>query len=152
MKGRDLMENNISLLELKIINESQSDADPYFKLKENGIESKIITTLNITNDPFIGNSNRVVFITIAGINDENAVYLSREYVQITNPNEPFTIYSAVDIDKKYLLDDNGNLKYKDVVVSFAYTSKLPGEMGISESIRVGTFFKTNVPILDERKK
>lgn len=65
------MENNISLLELKIINESQSDADPYFKLKENGIESKIITTLNITNDPFIGNSNRVIFITIAGINDED---------------------------------------------------------------------------------
>lgn len=146
------MENNISLLELKIINESQSDTDPYFKLKENGIESKIITTLNITNDPFIGNSNRVIFITIAGINDVDAVYLSREYVQITNPNEPFTIYSAVNIDKKYLLDDNGNLKYKDVVVSFAYTRKLPGEIGISESIRVGTFFKTNVPILDERKK
>lgn len=146
------VENSISLLELKIINKSKGDAEPYFELKENGIESKIITTLNITNDPFIGDSNRVVFITIVGINAKGAVYLSREYVQITNPNEPFTIYSVVNIDKKYLLTDNGDLKYKDVIVSFAYTSKSPGEMGVSEGIRVGTFFKTNVPILDKRRK
>src|SRR5699024_12253204 len=109
------MENNISLLELKIINESQSDADPYFKLKENGIEPKIITTLNITNDPFIGNSNRVAFITIAGINDVDAVYLPREYVPITNPNESFSIYFLLNILIKHLFDDSCQLKYKAAI-------------------------------------
>ncbi|MDM8263291.1 hypothetical protein [Ligilactobacillus salivarius] len=141
---------DISLLELRIGN-SEDATVPYFELSNDGINSKIITSMKVNKNYFLSNDDRFIYITItAGTTPQNEIYLSQEFTEIPNSQEIFSIQSDIFIDKKYLIDENTYLKYDFANVSFSYTHKHPGEMGIGESIRVGTFFKTKVPILDKR--
>ena len=141
---------DISLLELRIGN-SEDATVPYFELSNDGINSKIITSMKVNKNYFLSNDDRFIYITItAGTTPQNEIYLSQEFTEIPTYQEIFSIQSDIFIDKKYLIDENTYLKYDFVNVSFSYTHKHPGEMGIGESIRVGTFFKTKVPILDKR--
>lgn len=141
---------DISLLELRIVN-SEDATVPYFELSNDGINSKIITSMKVNKNYFLSNDDRFIYITItAGTTPQNEIYLSQEFTEIPNSQEIFSIQSDIFIDKKYLIDENTYLKYDFANVSFSYTHKHPGEMGIGESIRVGTFFKTKVPILDKR--
>lgn len=142
-----LYDVDVSLLELKII-DSKDNTIPYFELTDAGIKSNIVTSMRI-NEPDDG--DKFIYITItAGSTPPNEIYLSQEYTEIPSAQEIFSIESDIFIDKKHLINEDGYLKYNFANVSFSYTHKHPGEMGISEGIRVGTFFKTKIPIIDTR--
>lgn len=141
---------DISLLELRIGN-SEDATVPYFELNNSGINCKIITSMKVNENYSLANTDRLIYLTItAGITPPDEIYLSQEFTEIPNSQDIFSIQSDIFIDKKYLIDEHEHLKYDFANVSFSYTHKHPGEMGVGESVRVGTFFKTKVPILDIR--
>lgn len=147
----ELMEKpDISLLEFRIINENNGPSAYNFDLADNGIESKIITTVNIGEDNFDKINDYFVYITITGGKGAAEIYLSQEYVKITDISDSISIYSAVSIDKKYLVDSNDKMRFTEVNIELSYTHKHPNEMGIAESLRYGTFFKTKIPLIDNR--
>lgn len=141
---------DISLLEFRII-KNGGDSAYNFELDDNGIHSKIVTTVNIGEESFDELNDYFVYITITGGKGASEIYLSQEYVKITDISDSISIYSAVSIDKKYLIDhSDSNMRFKEVNIELSYTHKHPGEMGIGESLKFGTFFKTKIPLVDKR--
>jgi len=143
---------DISLLEFRIINTDNGPSEYSLKLTDKGIESKAIVTLNIDHDYLEADVDRFIYITVTGNDGPIEFNLSQEYVKFTKIPDAFSIFSAISIDNKYLLDEDGNLRFNQVNFKLAYTHKHPGEIGISESLRHGTFFSTKIPLSDERGK
>ncbi|WP_242363409.1 hypothetical protein [Limosilactobacillus antri] len=132
----DIFSAPVYPVQFEIINEENRTV-PFIKIRNNKITFSISCTIYIPNNfwirPYATVDDFIYFTILEG----NQVIAQ----QIGNlpENENFARYTV-----KF---DISNIKeIKELNLQLAYTSKHAGESGITESLRVGRFFNTIIPV------
>lgn len=149
---------NISLLSFKILNEKGKEIN-YITTQKNELTPVTINcTIYIPNeerDMIIENSKKYPHMAYRIYS--SATYHSRNIamLSITIPidkiksNNFMNLSFSFDVPYELPNFDDEIMKVKNCNFTLAISQKSLGEMGFSESIRVGTFLKTTIPIIEE---